>query len=211
MINAETVIVIDYGIGNTHSVFNAVNYLGYKVKTSSDFKEISQADYLILPGVGAFDQGMRNLHERGLVPVLEQEVLHNKKPILGICLGMQMLASYSLENGHHAGLNWIPGTVTLLELPKPLSVPHVGWNNLKIKAKQPLFSRNVDGTHLYFDHSFHFECDSQYVAATCDYGREVVAAVKSNNIFGVQFHPEKSQTNGLRLLKGFLTHGSKTC
>ena len=198
------IVIIDYGVGNTHSVFNAITSLGYrKVKISDEEKLIGAADALVLPGVGAFDEAMKNLEGRGLKTVLDAEVLKKKKPILGICVGMQMFASYSEENGIHNGLNWIEGNVKRLDLPSQYSVPHVGWNNVRYSNSDPVFNRNGNDCNFYFDHSYYFDCDYKYVAAFCDYGINVTAAVQHENIFGVQFHPEKSQTNGLKLFRSF--------
>jgi glutamine amidotransferase len=200
----QKIVIIDYGVGNVHSVSNAISYLGYKkLKISSDEKMIREADVLILPGVGAFDEAVNNLRARNLEPILNEQVLIKKTPILGICVGMQMLATHSEENGIHQGLNWIKGTVKKLELPSSYAVPHVGWNNLIVKHNEPLFTLNAPNSNFYFDHSYYFDCDSNYVAAYCEYGIQVTAAVQFENIFGVQFHPEKSQTNGLKLFRAF--------
>lgn len=200
----QNIVIIDYGVGNTHSVSNAVKYLDYKVKISSDEAVIKDADVLILPGVGAFDEAVKNLKQRNLDSILNEEVLVKKKPILGICVGMQMLATLSEENGIHEGLNWIEGKVVRFELPKDFTVPHVGWNEIKYKESSPLFIRNDEEPHFYFDHSYHFQTNPEYVSASCNYGIEVAAAVEKENIFGVQFHPEKSQTNGLKMFRGFI-------
>lgn len=205
----QNIVIIDYGVGNTHSVSNAVKYLDYKVKISSDEAVIKDADVLILPGVGAFDEAVRNLKQRNLDSILNEEVLVKKKPILGICVGMQMLATLSEENGIHQGLNWIEGKVVRFELPKDFTVPHVGWNEIKYKESSPLFSRNDEEPHFYFDHSYHFQTNPEYVSASCNYGIEVAAAVEKENIFGVQFHPEKSQTNGLKMFRGFINTVTK--
>jgi glutamine amidotransferase len=127
-----------------------------------------------------------------------------KKPILGICVGMQLLATLSEENGIHKGLNWIPGSVKKLDLPEDFVTPHVGWNNITINKKDPLFSRNNIQPNFYFDHNYYFECEDQYISAFCDYGIRVTAAVQHENIFGVQFHPEKSQVSGLKFFRSFL-------
>ena len=199
------ITIIDYGIGNTHSVFNALKYLGYsKIKISHNIQDINDSDALILPGVGAFETCINNLKIRGLIPILNEEVLIKKKPILGICVGMQLLATSSEENGLHNGLNWIDGTVKKLVIPSNLSVPHVGWNNVRLNYKNPLFFNNNENTNFYFDHSYHFECSKENIVGVCDYGIEVTSAVQKNNIYGVQFHPEKSQTSGLKLFRGFL-------
>ena len=200
----KNVVIIDYGLGNTHSVFNAITLLEYKVKISSKQDDFLLADAFILPGVGAFNEAMQNFNKRNLLQTLEKEVFEKKKPLLGICVGMQMLATYSDENGRHNGLNWIPGAVEKLELPKEYSVPHVGWNDVVILKESPLFLRNTNKSHFYFDHSYHFCCEQQFTSAFCDYGQEVVSAIQKDNIYGVQFHPEKSQLNGLKLLKSFL-------
>jgi glutamine amidotransferase len=198
------IVIVDYEVGNTYSVANAIEFLGYKkVKISNDEQTIRKADALILPGVGAFDEAARNLRKHMLHEILGEEVLVSKKPILGICVGMQMLAEGSEENGWHEGLGWIPGRVKKLSLPASLSVPQVGWNNVFIQEKAPLFSRTSDNPNFYFDHSYHFETDPVYRMARCEYGIEVTAAVYKENIFGVQFHPEKSQSNGLKLFRGF--------
>ena len=205
--NKLNIVIIDYGVGNTHSVMNALHSLDYKAKISKDHKLIEKADVLVLPGVGAFNAVMDNLRRSNLEEVLNEEVLGNKKPILGICAGMQMLASYSEENGFHKGLDWIKGKVIKLQLPAQYSVPHVGWNNISIRKKETLFSRLDNDCHFYFDHSFHFVPeDVSVIAASCDYGMEVTAAVQQENIFGVQFHPEKSQTSGLKLFRSFFTN-----
>jgi glutamine amidotransferase len=198
------IVVADYGVGNTYSVTNAISYLGYrKLRISDNEKQIREADALILPGVGAFEACANNLRARNLDVILNEIVLVKKKPILGICVGMQLLVTESEENGLHAGLNWIPGKVKKLNLPHEFAVPHVGWNNVKFNVKDPLFSRNQEEANFYFDHSYYFSCDEQFVAAYCEYGIKVTAAVQSGNIFGVQFHPEKSQNNGLKLFRSF--------
>ena len=199
-----SITLIDYGVGNTHSVFNAIASLGYKkLKISDQEKVIQDADALILPGVGAFDACARNLRSRNLDQILNELVLIQKRPILGICVGMQLMATDSEENGLHSGLNWIEGHVKKLHLPPSFAVPHVGWNNVTIKRKEPVFSRNADDSNFYFDHSYYFSCDDNYVSALCDYGIKVTAAIQRDNIYGVQFHPEKSQSSGLKLFRGF--------
>jgi glutamine amidotransferase len=198
------IAIIDYGIGNIHSIKNAISYLGYEnLIVTSNEKLISNSDVFILPGVGAFDEAMHNLRSKNLENILNEQVINLKKPILGICVGMQMLASYSEENGFHTGLDWIKGGVVKIQPPGEYAVPHVGWNDINIKIQSPLFSKSLNHSHFYFDHSFHFECDDMYVSAVCNYGVKLVAAVQFENIFGVQFHPEKSQTNGLKLFRSF--------
>ena len=198
------IVIVNYGIGNTHSVYNAIKYLGYnKIQISDNENIIELADALILPGVGAFEACANNLRDRNLHNILGEQVLVTNKPILGICVGMQLLATFSDENGIHLGLDWIKAKVVKLQLPQGFVVPHVGWNNVKTNGEQPLFARNERDSNFYFDHSYHFECDEQFVAGYCDYGIKVTAAVQHKNIFGVQFHPEKSQTSGLKLFRSF--------
>lgn len=199
-----SIIIVDYGIGNTFSVSNAIRALGYrKLKISSAQSDILNADALILPGVGSFETCANNLRERQLDSVLNEAVLARSKPILGICVGMQLMATSSEENGLHVGLDWIPGRVVKLALPEKYAVPHVGWNDVRPRTRDILFSRTSESPNFYFDHSFHYKCDSVYVTAECDYGISLTAAIHKDNIYGVQFHPEKSQNNGLRLFRGF--------
>ncbi len=203
--NKQNIVIIDYGVGNTHSVSNAISYLGYKkLKISDSEEQIKKADALILPGVGAYEEAIKNLRVRNLEDLLNEEVLVKKKPILGICVGMQMLSEGSEENGWHKGLNWMKGKVKKLELPEKFAIPHVGWNNISIGNKEPMFNRIENDSNFYFDHSYYFDCADDIMAAWCDYGKKVTAAVQKDNIFGVQFHPEKSQTNGLKFFRGFL-------
>jgi glutamine amidotransferase len=198
------IVIVDYGVGNTHSVYNTIKALGYrKLIISSAESDIHHADALILPGVGAFDACVKNLKERHLDTVLHEAVLVQKKPILGICVGMQLMATVSEENGEHYGLDWIPGRVVRLNLPSEYVVPHVGWNDIQPQFKNRLFYHTPVSPHFYFDHSYHYQCDSKYITAQCDYGVQVTASINRENIHGVQFHPEKSQINGLKLFRGF--------
>jgi imidazole glycerol-phosphate synthase subunit HisH len=201
----KNIAIIDYGVGNTHSVKEALSQLDCSVTITSDPEKLEKADALILPGVGAFEAAMENLHERDLIKPLNEIVVEGEKPILGICLGMQLLADYSEENGYHEGLGWIKGKVVRIEAKNNIRVPHVGWNDVNVVNIEPLFGRIHGEANFYFDHSYHFvPVDESNVAARVNYGDPVVAAVKMNNIHGVQFHPEKSQITGLRLLKGFI-------
>jgi imidazole glycerol-phosphate synthase subunit HisH len=201
----KNIVIIDYGVGNTHSVREAINLLDCNVSITDDPEKLEKADALILPGVGAFEAAMKNLLQRELIKPLQELVIQQSKPILGICLGMQLLADYSEENGYHEGLGWISGKVIKIESKRDIRVPHVGWNDVEVMKKQPLFERIIGEANFYFDHSYHFiPSDGSTVAATVNYAVPLVAAVKKDNIYGVQFHPEKSQVTGLRLLKGFL-------
>ena len=198
------ILIIDYNVGNFQSVANALNFLGYNFSVSGDPKDLKTADVFILPGVGAFHEAMKNLASRELIEPLREAVLGNQKPILGICLGMQVLAEDSEEFGFHKGLGFIPGHVVRFKDKAGFPLPHVGWNNISIIKKDPLLSRVSDNSNYYFDHSFYFQCDKKYTIAKCNYGIEFSAAVQRDNVFGTQFHPEKSQVAGLKLFRGFI-------
>ena len=202
------VVIIDYGMGNVGSVRNALEVLGYDVVISSSEENISRADHLILPGVGAFGDGMKNLQKANLVEILTKEVLVNKKPILGICLGMQMMATSGEEGGVYSGLGWISGVTRKFELDEStFKVPHVGWNDVK-NLRQSTLLQNIQNPIFYFVHSYHLVPEDKNVAiGVTDYGEEFVSVVEKGNIFGVQFHPEKSQKAGLDLLNNFLQYG----
>ncbi len=200
-----SIVIVDYGVGNTYSVSNAVRALGYKkLKISSNETDIMAADSLILPGVGAFAVCAANLRARQLDRIL-QEAVHGKgTPILGICVGMQLMATESEENGTHAGLGWIPGKVVRLNPPDGAAVPHVGWNDVTASSGSPLFARTPESSNFYFDHSYEFVCAAPLDAiAHCTYGKPLVAAISRGKVFGVQFHPEKSQVTGLKMFRGF--------
>jgi len=202
----KKILIIDYKLGNHQSVANALDFLGYKFLISNSISDILRADAYILPGVGAFGEAMKNLTSLKIIDVLEQEVLKRNKPILGICLGMQIMAEDSEENGNFKGLGWIKGHVVKMHPKKGNRIPHVGWNNIKVILKNPLFSRVTGDANYYFDHSYHVICDKKNVAGIVLYGYKMTAAITNNNIFGIQFHPEKSQINGLRLYKSFFNY-----
>ncbi|MEA3347229.1 MAG: imidazole glycerol phosphate synthase subunit HisH [Candidatus Auribacterota bacterium] len=205
----DKVLIIDYNVGNHQSVANALDFLGYKYFVSGRKEDILKADFYILPGVGAFGEAMQNLQQLGVVDILKREIIEKEKPILGICLGMQILAEHSMENGYHEGLGLIEGRVDKIEARKGFRVPHVGWNTLDIMRKDPLFLKTEEDTSFYFDHSYHFICKEPYIYASCSYGSKLIAAVRKNNIFGVQFHPEKSQNSGLKLFRCFFDYVKK--
>lgn len=200
------IIIIDYGVGNDQSVVNALKYLGYDFLISNKKKDIEGAKAIILPGVGAFGEAMNNIKNLQIVDLLKNQVLKKKKPILGICLGFQVFADSSKENGFHKGLSFVKGQVIRIPSQKGLRIPHVGWNTLSIKKTSPLFSKFQKNPSFYFDHSYHFVCNDANVSATCEYGSNLVAAIQKGNIFGVQFHPEKSQSNGLKLFRSFFEY-----
>ena len=204
------VVIVDYGAGNIDSVFNALAVLGYrKVYVSCDAKVLSNADAIILPGVGAFAECIRNLKELYLDEALKDLVLVRNKPLIGICIGMQLLADYSEEGGYHRGLGLIPGEVRRFQLPRDYVVPHVGWNEIQPTRRQPLFTNLCETPDFYFDHSYHFQCPEEYVLAWCDYSSQFIAAVHNHHTFGVQFHPEKSHNNGLKLFRAFFNFASQ--
>lgn len=193
--------IIDYGAGNLFSVKNALDFLGIENKITKDPDDLRSADRLILPGVGAFPDAMRMLNESGLVEVIRQEV--KKKPLLGICLGMQMLFEKGYEFGETDGLGLIPGSVKLMHPAGDLPVPHIGWNSLEFNEPCKLLDKCENGDYVYFVHSFAAECDSRNVAAYCDYGMKIPALVFEGNVYGAQFHPEKSGDTGLNILRCF--------
>lgn len=196
--------IIDYGMGNLQSVRNALELFGCDVQISSDPASFELADALILPGVGAFGEAMSNMHQRKLVEPLKRVVCDQGKPILGICLGMQLLADSSDERGHYKGLSLIPGEVNIITVSEGLHLPHIGWNGVSVCQSNPLFCDIAEGSAFYFVHSYRFQCDRVYVAGVTEYGVNITAAVQKDRIFGVQFHPERSQRKGLRLLRNFV-------
>lgn len=201
-------IIIDYGSGNVESVANALALAKNdgEILISNNLSEIKSATHLILPGVGAFGDCMEGLKEiEGLLSELRKQVLTEKKPLLGICVGMQVLASFGYENGEHQGLGFINGKVEKIS-GENLKIPHMGWNNITVKPnKHAVLTDIKEGEHFYFANSFHFICQNENnVLAQVEYGEKLTAIVAKENIFGVQFHPEKSGEAGLKLLKNFL-------
>jgi glutamine amidotransferase len=196
------VAIIDYGMGNVASVKKAFTFLGVESVLTRDAEEIVKSTHVVLPGVGAFKQGMDNLNSLGIVEILNHEILLKKKPFLGICLGMQLIASTGEETENCKGLGWIEGTVTKINQ-ENMRIPHLGWNQLYTTVNSPL--KQFEGKDFYFIHSYHFLATNQnHVIANVDYGSTYVAAVQKDNIMAVQFHPEKSQQDGLNLLKLFV-------
>jgi imidazole glycerol-phosphate synthase subunit HisH len=199
------IAIVDYGVGNLASVLNMFRRAGIdEASITSEANTISKADHILLPGVGAFDAGMENLRKSGLLPLLETKALKEKVPVLGICLGMQLMARRS-EEGALPGLGWFPAETVKLR-PDPslhLKVPHMGWEYIRVKRSNPLVS--TEGRHrFYFVHSYHVKCDlGEHVLATSDFGGEFTCMVNNDNIFGAQFHPEKSLRFGMDLLKRF--------
>lgn len=198
------VIIVDYGMGNLGSVRNAFEAVGVAARIADQPEALAEADHVVLPGVGAFGEAMRRLGELGLRDALEREVLGGRKPLLGICLGMELLAERSFEHGEHRGLGWIPGEVVRITPSDPsLRVPHVGWNEITLCAPSPLYAGLPAAPTFYFVHSYRFAAEPASVTAVCDHGGEIVASVAHGHIHGVQFHPEKSHQTGLALLRNF--------
>jgi imidazole glycerol-phosphate synthase subunit HisH len=196
--------IIDYGLGNLRSVSSAVGKIGHNALITSDAKDLAAADGLILPGVGAFGDAVNNLKRLGLDESLGRFVLGMKKPILGICLGSQLMAKESFEFGHYQGLGWIDAEVVRVEAPG-LPVPHVGWNGLYQVRKDILFDGIPEDALFYYVHSYHVKCrEPEVVIGQCEYGARFNAAFHRDNIYAVQFHPEKSQLHGLNLIRNFV-------
>ena len=199
-----SICIIDYGMGNIQSIGHALDELGISYRVSSDSREIQSAQGLILPGVGAFGEAMQNIDERGLAPVLNEEVAERKKPVLGICLGMQLMCTSSTENGLFRGLNWIHATIDKLRVEDGLPLPHVGWNDSSCDQAWPLFDRVSENASFYFDHMYCISrIQEECTLAHTSYGVKFVSALQRDNIVATQFHPEKSQRNGLKLLRNF--------
>ncbi len=198
------IAIIDYGLGNLKSIYNALSKSGIPATVTADKKIIEKAERVILPGVGAFAQGMRNLKDLGLIPVIRQAAKDNK-PFLGICLGLQLLFSESEEHGVHKGLGIIDGRVK--KFTKNMKIPHMGWNNIKFKIKNEelkILKGIKDNSYFYFVHSYYVVPeDKNIILATTDYGGEFVSMIQKYCLFGVQFHPERSGPLGLEILKIF--------
>jgi len=199
------ITVVDYGVGNIGALLNMFEYLGIDAQAAGERSAIANADKLVLPGVGAFDKAMSTLRERQLVDPLNVAVLERRRPVLGVCLGMQLLARRS-EEGNEAGLGWISADVNRIRLQagSTLKVPHIGWMDVRPVRQSPLFDPQAPVERFYFDHAFHVCCErSDNVAAVIDYETELCCAISAGNIHGVQFHPEKSHRFGMRLLRAF--------
>ncbi len=198
------IAIIDYGVGNLASVNKAFSFIGYESKITSDHEEILGADKVVLPGVGAFADAMDNLDKSGMISIIK-EVAQKGTPLLGICLGMQLLFDYSTEGGEKvSGLGLLKGSVNQFPLNMGLKVPHMGWNSLDIRQENGIFSGVRQKSYVYFVHSYYLTAENTSdVAAVCEYGIRFDAAVCKGNIMGTQFHPEKSGDVGLDILKNF--------
>ena len=198
------IAIIDYGVGNLFSLQSSFAAIGEEAVVTSDPAVIARADRLILPGVGAFEDAAKKLRDSGMADVIKRETAAGK-PLMGICLGMQLLLDKSYEYGEHEGLGLIPGNVRPIAdvIDKDLKIPHIGWNRLIVKRPSPLFKYLNDGDCVYFVHSYYAaDCDDS-VTAVAEYSAELTASVESGNVYGCQFHPEKSGDVGLKILKAF--------
>ena len=199
--------VVDYGLGNVQAFLTLYKRLGFEATRAKTAADLAGASKIILPGVGAFDHAIELLDHSGMRPTLETLVLQDKVPVLGICVGMQILASAS-DEGRLPGLGWVPGKVRSFRLGErsaSLPLPHMGWNDVQTKPGSPLFAGLESDARFYFLHSYFFECDEpSHAAATAFYGLDFSCAVSAGNVYGVQFHPEKSHHFGAQLLKNFV-------
>lgn len=198
------IAIVDYGVGNLFSLKCSFEAIGAEICVTSDAETIKAADKIILPGVGAFEDAAAKLRNSGLDKIIISEAKAGK-PLLGICLGMQLLFDRSFEYGEHEGLGLIPGSVKPIKdvIPDGLKIPHIGWNALRFKKNSRLFANISEGDCVYFVHSFYAADCEDYVSAVSEYGAELTASVERDNVFGCQFHPEKSGTVGLGILRAF--------
>lgn len=194
------IAIIDYGMGNLRSVQKAFEFLGFPAQITDKREEIRKADKIVLPGVGAFCDAIKTIREKGIDELI-QDAIKEGKPFLGICLGMQLLFEKSLENGEFQGLGIFPGIIQ--KLPETEKIPQIGWNCLNINKRDPLFTGLPEHPYVYFVHSYYLETTAPIVSATCYYGKEIQVAVQKENVFALQFHPEKSGDMGLNILKNF--------
>jgi imidazole glycerol-phosphate synthase subunit HisH len=196
--------IVDYHLGNLRSVYNAIKFVGAQPIIMTTPNELLEVEKIILPGVGAFATGMDNIVKMGWVKPLENAIYNQKKDILGICLGMQLLATFGFEDGKHMGLDWIKGEVIRIQSDK-VRIPHIGWNSVRNMQPSRLFQKIDDNSDFYFVHSFYFKPDDvNSITGTCDYGEIFPAGLEIQNIYATQFHPEKSQKNGIQLLYNFI-------
>ena len=200
---ARMILIVDYQMGNLRSVQKGFEKVGCEARVSGDPAELARADKIVLPGVGAMADAVAELRRRELVEPI-REAIASGKPFLGICLGLQLLFDVGYEDGEQEGLGVLPGKVVRFELPKPYKVPHMGWNQVQFRSRPPIYDGIAEGAHFYFVHSYYVvPSDPQVIATETDYGGDFCSSVWRDNLFATQFHPEKSQADGLRLLKNF--------
>ena len=200
------IVIVDYGMGNIKSISSTLKYLGVNdVALSTDYKMLKSADKIILPGVGSFAKAMHQIKDKKLDVILQELVVEDKKPLLGICLGMQLLGLSSTEDGINPGLAFVKGVILKFDNAQ-LKVPHVGFNQVKIQSGSRLYEGLPENPDFYFTHSYRMLSNADINQSVCDYGGEFVASFECGNIAGVQFHPELSQNNGLQLLRNFINN-----
>ena len=203
---SASIVIIDYGMGNLGSIRNMLKYLGMGSIISNDIADIQRASKLVISGVGAFDNAIRNINALGLMPVLHDKVINESIPVLGICLGMQLFTRRSAE-GSLPGFGWVPAEALRFDFtndPRRLKIPHMGWNQVEITKDSKLFTGMLQEPRFYFVHSYYCVCDDEHDAlATTAYGHRFTSAIEKDNIYGVQFHPEKSHKYGMKLLDNF--------
>ena len=198
------IAIVNYGVGNLFSLSSSFGAIGQDVIVTSRADDLRRADRIVLPGVGAFEDAAHKLISSGLAqPIIDEAA--SGKPLLGICLGMQLLFTKSYEFGEHEGLDLIPGSVRAIAeiIPQGLKIPQMGWNSLHLTQRGGVFSHTSEGEYVYFVHSYSARCEDEYITATTNYGADLVAAVRRGNVYGVQFHPEKSGSVGLDILRAF--------
>ncbi len=202
--NNKSVCLLDYGSGNVKSVYNILNFLGYNVKVSNNETDIINSTHIILPGVGAFGISMNKIMDKIPFDILENEIINKGKPFLGICVGMQVLADKGFEFGEHSGFGWIGGVVNKI-ISEDLPSIHIGWNDIEIKKESPLLNGLETIKDFYFVHSYVFDVESEdSIVAQTNYGNNFSSVIAKDNIYGVQFHPEKSQKAGQLIFKNFM-------
>ena len=201
------IVIIDYRVGNLCSVQKAFQINGCNAVISNKHDDIKNADKIVLPGVGSFQDGMKNLLNLNLIDILNQMVIENKKPFLGICLGMHLIANKGFENGETVGLSWIDAEVVKFDtkiVNKDIKIPHVGWNSAEYTSKNNLFEGIVNNSDFYYVHSYHFKTNENIVTSITNHGEKFVSSIQKDNIYAFQFHPEKSQKSGLQIIKNFI-------
>ena len=205
--NGLPIAIVDYGMGNLQSIYNAFALLDGSPRIVEDPAALADARGVVVPGVGAFGEGIESLRDRGFVAPLKRLVQEEGVPYLGLCLGMQFLATGSTERGHHKGLDWMPGMVTRIDPAEGYTVPHMGWNEINLATPDPdLYQKIGIDPVFYFIHSYHFEVnDPAHVTATVWHGGSFTASVRKDNVYGVQYHPEKSQGTGLKVVENFVS------
>ena len=199
----KKICVLNYGSGNVKSVYNMISFLKHQVIVSNDFNDIESSSHIILPGVGSFGSAMKKIKANIPLDSLKLEILDKKKPFLGICVGMQVLAEKGYENGEHQGLGWVSGVANKLEV-KNFPLPHIGWNDVIVKKESQLFKGLKEIKDFYFVHSYKLVTDENYILTETNYEVNFCSSIQKDNIYGVQFHPEKSQKAGQKIIQNFL-------